>query len=132
MMNFLQNNDLGGRAYTDAEQALLFQLANLLKSRAPAHRTGEIARPRDYMDLYVRAAGAVYETARALAAMNLQRRSIIHNYNIDDWLRILTGFGMLKEATNDTLGLDTGSDDGRLTGDCKPGLPDPKNRNDPQ
>jgi len=126
-MNFSQNNDLGGREYTDAEQQLLHQLALKLKERGPAHNMGT-ASPRDYMDLYVRAAGAIYETARALSAMNVRRKEI-HNYNVDGWIRILTGLGMLEEVKNDTLGLDHSTSRGGLPGDTKPRLSDPSDRN---
>lgn len=87
-------NDLGGHEYTDEEQQLIHALAMTLRSRGQSFEdmnaiiSGKGPRPRDYIFLYTKTAGFVYELAKNLEAYPLPPR--VPKKSIHDWLSIVT------------------------------------------
>ena len=112
-MSYAQNNDLGGKEYTEDEQALIFKIAMLLKQRdakvVPIYNSFDTRpgralpagvpplTPKHYMMLYVKAAGVMLETAKRLQALPLHQ--LIPQKTVRDWLTVLLG----SSFTVDTL-----------------------------
>lgn len=96
---FSRNNDLGGHEYTDEEQRLIMALSGVLRGRDKdlsvatswaAIRKDLAPRPRDYIFLYVKAAGFVFELVKNLKAYPLPKP--MAEKSVADWLEIVTGY----------------------------------------
>lgn len=93
--NHWKNNDLGGHAYTDEETAIIHAIAMLLKGRdkgladAASIVNGTAPRPRDYIQLYTKTAGFIYELAKNLVAFPLPPN--IPQKSIAEWIDLITG-----------------------------------------
>jgi len=85
------SNGLGGRKYEPWEEQTIHRLALFIRSRDHSLNFYGTPRPRpkDYMLLYVKAAGVAFETAKALYAFKLPKR--MEEKSIEEWLNILTG-----------------------------------------
>jgi hypothetical protein len=97
---YQKGNDLGGKQYSPAEEQLLQLLTNKLKARDKSHFPEDhrldahyigATRPRDYIPLYVKAAGMIYETARALAQMTHDSRRL-QEKGVLSWIETMTDF----------------------------------------
>lgn len=104
--NHWKNNDLGGHSYTDEEAAVIHAIAMLIKGRDPSLSAAAIVggtawRPREYMKLYTKAAGVVYELAKNLAAFPLPPN--IPQKSVAAWADIITG--RLVKSPNGTVTL---------------------------
>jgi hypothetical protein len=111
--NHWKNNDLGGHSYTDEEAAVIHAIAMLLKGRDPSLTMTAIVgggtwRPREYMKLYTKAAGVVYELAKNLAAFPLPPN--IPQKSVAAWADLITG-RLVKSTTQAAVHTDGTPDD---------------------
>lgn len=90
-----RSNGLGGRKYEPWEEQTIHRLALFLRGRDTSLNffggpLGEPRpRPKDYILLYVKAAGVAFETAKALSCIAPPRH--MKEKSIEEWLSILTG-----------------------------------------
>jgi hypothetical protein len=94
-MVWSKNNDLGGREYCEEEQLILMQLVQKLKARDTEHRStftfsDDDVRPKDYIYLYTKAAGVVWEAAKHLAIAGATDKRLAQK-PVREWVRILSG-----------------------------------------
>jgi hypothetical protein len=102
MTQAITRNDLGGREYPSLVQDLILRIAMFLKSRDKLHQTVYTdtgTRPKDYMPMYVKAAGVVFETARALAHLNTGKNA--QKKSITGWISTLTGMSLEVSCIDD-------------------------------
>jgi len=85
------SNGLGGRKYEPWEEQTIHRLALFIRSRDCSLNFYGTPRPRpkDYMLLYVKAAGVAFETAKALYGFKLPKH--MEEKSVEEWLNILTG-----------------------------------------
>jgi len=92
-MTHFGQNDLGGREYSPAEEHLIHMISTTLRNRDKTLNDFSFQKPRprpkDYIFLYVKAAGVVFEAARALAS--LEPPLHMEKKTLGDWLEIITG-----------------------------------------
>lgn len=93
MTDYSKNNDLGGHVYTDSEMQQIASIAMLLRERDWTLKNpwnakpGTMPRPRDYIPMFTKSAGFLFELAKNLAAFPLGPN--IPAKSIDDWLAII-------------------------------------------
>lgn len=88
-------SDLGSQEYSDYEQLLIQEITNKLKSRDHQHSTNYETgmRPRDYMFMYVKAAGALYEMCISLSKLSKAQGMAVAKTPAD-WFKIITGISL--------------------------------------
>lgn len=88
-------SDLGDHQYDDYEQLLIQEITNKLKARDGQHKTDYDSgmRPRDYMFMYVKAAGALYEMCLSLSKMSRAQGMAVAKTPAE-WFKIITDIGL--------------------------------------
>jgi hypothetical protein len=102
---YRKNNELGGHIYSEAEEMLILNIASLLRARddglqkAVSHSNivkGLAPRPREYIFLYTKSAGFVYELAKNLHAY--PPPTGVEQKSVCDWLTIVLGHSFKSVA----------------------------------
>ncbi|MCJ7520856.1 MAG: hypothetical protein MUP21_01320 [Dehalococcoidia bacterium] len=119
------SNGLGGRKYEPWEEQTIHRLALFIRSRDHSLNFYGAPRPRpkDYMLLYVKAAGVAFETAKALYGFKLPRH--MEEKSIEEWLNILTGLPIASRDESTYIRFDGIEGDGpNVNGDSFPQQPE--------
>jgi len=93
-MDSYENNDLGGRIYSEEMQKVILSLALQLKARDRSHSTLQGLVPSQYMKFYVKAAGIIVEAAINLAVHSPGGEKV---KSFLSWIKTLTGFTIIPE-----------------------------------